>query len=84
MREDRVVGERDVVVAVEGVRHVDAPPCTACVGEGELAVSVEHAVVEQPVGDNVVRLWLRGWGGGRGGGERGGEESTCTSGYERA
>ena len=58
MGEDRAVGERDVVVAVECVRHVDASPCTACVGEGELAVGVEHAVVEQPAVDDVVRPQL--------------------------
>ena len=46
MPEDHAAGERDVVDAVEGVRHVDAPPCTARVGSGELAVGVEDAVVE--------------------------------------
>ena len=44
--EDRAAGERAVVVAVESVRHVVAPPCTACVGSGEPAVGVEDAVVE--------------------------------------
>ena len=34
---------------------MDAPPCTTCVREGELAVGVEHAVVEQPIVDDVVR-----------------------------
>ena len=53
--EDRAAGER-VVVAVEGVRHVDAPPCTACVGSGEPAVGVEDAVVEKPVIHDVARL----------------------------
>ena len=43
---DRAVGEPDIVVVVEAVRHVDAPPCTACVGSGELDAGVEDAVVE--------------------------------------
>ena len=63
--EDCAVSERDVVVAVEGVRHVDAPPCTAWFGESELDVGVEHAVVEQPAVDDVVRhvvLWYGGAG----------------------